>query len=40
MVHRPDRFLEIIQVMEDYRIAPKRIQFVYPNLKRGKYFVS
>lgn len=34
MVHRPDRFLEIIQVMEDYRIAPKKIQFVYP--KPGK----
>ena len=34
MVHRPDRFLEIIKVMEKQRIAPKKIQFVYP--KAGK----
>ena len=34
MVHRPDRFLEIIKVMEKHRIAPKKIQFVYP--KAGK----
>lgn len=34
MVHRPDRFLEIIEVMKKHRLAPKRIQFVYP--KKGK----
>lgn len=34
MVHRPDRFLEIIDCLRTYRIAPKRIQFVYP--KPGK----
>lgn len=34
MVHRPERFLEILQVMQAYRIAPKRAQFVYP--KAGK----
>lgn len=34
MVHRPDRFLQIINVMEKYHIAPKKIQFVYP--KMGK----
>ncbi len=34
MVHRPDRFLEIIQLLEKHRIAPKKIQFVYP--KMGK----
>lgn len=34
MVHRPDRFLEIINLMEKYQIAPKKIQFVYP--KMGK----
>ncbi len=34
MVHRPDRFLEILAVMQEYRIAPKRVQFVYP--KEGK----
>ena len=30
MVHRPERFLEIMQLMPDYRIAPKRVRFVYP----------
>lgn len=30
MVHRPDRLLEIIDLMNRYKIAPKRIQFVYP----------
>ncbi len=34
MVHRPDRFLEIIDTMRQYNLAPKRIQFVYP--KMGK----
>lgn len=30
LVHRPDRFLEILELMQHYRIAPKRVQFVYP----------
>lgn len=34
MVHRPDRFLDIIDTMKQYNLAPKRIQFVYP--KMGK----
>ena len=34
MVHRPDRFLDIIDTMRQYNLAPKRIQFVYP--KNGK----
>ncbi len=34
LVHRPDRFLDILELMQRYRIAPKRIQFVYP--KAGK----
>lgn len=34
MVHRPDRFLEIVDTMKVFKIAPKRIQFVYP--KMGK----
>lgn len=32
MVHRPDRFLEIIDTMRQFNLAPKRIQFVYPKL--------
>ncbi len=34
LVHRPDRFLDIIDCLRTYQIAPKRIQFVYP--KEGK----
>lgn len=34
MVHRPDRFLEILETMKAYHLAPKRIQFIYP--KAGK----
>lgn len=34
LVHRPDRFLEILALMQQYRIAPKRVQFIYP--KMGK----
>ncbi|EHJ52061.1 GIY-YIG nuclease family protein [Streptococcus macacae] len=32
IVHRPDRFLEIIATLQKYKLAPKRIQFVYPKL--------
>ncbi|MGT2911196.1 tRNA1(Val) (adenine(37)-N6)-methyltransferase [Streptococcus cameli] len=34
MVHRPDRFLDILDTLLQYNLAPKRIQFVYP--KEGK----
>ena len=38
MVHRPDRFLDIIETMKRYNLAPKRIQFVYPKVhQRGEY---
>lgn len=30
MVHRPDRFFEIIDTLTKYKLVPKRIQFVYP----------
>lgn len=32
-VHRPKRFIELIETMKKYHLEPKRIQFVYP--KRG-----
>lgn len=32
MVHRPDRFLEIIDSLRAHGLAPKRVQFVYPKL--------
>lgn len=30
IVHRPDRFIEIIELMRFYNIEPKRIRFIYP----------
>lgn len=30
LVHRPERLIEIIEVMKRYNIEPKRIQLVYP----------
>lgn len=30
MVHRTDRLIEIINLMKEYNIEPKRIQFIYP----------
>jgi tRNA1(Val) A37 N6-methylase TrmN6 len=33
-VHRPGRIIDIITLMREYRLEPKRIQFVYP--KKGK----
>ncbi|WP_045798121.1 tRNA1(Val) (adenine(37)-N6)-methyltransferase [Streptococcus equinus] len=32
IVHRPDRFLDIIDTLRQYNLAPKRIQFVYPKV--------
>lgn len=34
MVHRPERFLEILDELRSHRIAPKRIRFVYPKADR------
>lgn len=34
LVHRPDRLIEIINLMQKYDIEPKRVRFVYP--KMGK----
>lgn len=34
MVHRPDRLIDILDSMKRHRIAPKKIQFIYP--KEGK----
>lgn len=30
MVHRPERLIEIIDLMRRYRLEPKRIQWVHP----------
>ena len=34
MVHRPERLIEIINLMQKYNLEPKKIRFVYP--KSGK----
>lgn len=30
-VYRPDRFLELMTLMQDYGVNPKSVRFVYPN---------
>lgn len=30
MVHRPERLVEILHIMEKYQVMPKRMQLVYP----------
>ncbi len=33
-VHRPERLVEIVDFMREYRLEPKRVQFVHPHLDR------
>lgn len=30
LVHRPDRFLELMDVMRSYQVTPKRVRFIHP----------
>ena len=32
MVHRPERLVEIFNVMKENNIEPKKIQFIYPKI--------
>lgn len=32
LVHRPERFLDICDMMRKYGIEPKRVQFIYPRI--------
>ena len=34
MVHRTERFIEIIGIAKKYNFEPKRVRFVYPNSKK------
>ncbi len=34
MVHRPERLDEILQSLRKYKLEPKRLRFVYPNMKK------
>lgn len=35
MVHRTERFVEIIECMKEYNLEPKRVQFIYPKNNRN-----
>ena len=35
MVHRPFRLPEILRKMSEYRLEPKRMQLVYPQVGQG-----
>ena len=35
MVHRTERLVEILDVFRKYSIEPKRIQFIYPKMKKN-----
>lgn len=35
IVHRPERFMDILESMRKHNIEPKKIQFVYPKQKVG-----
>ncbi|MGX8680394.1 MAG: tRNA1(Val) (adenine(37)-N6)-methyltransferase [bacterium] len=34
LVHRPERMVEIIELMKKYQIEPKRMRFVYPKMHK------
>lgn len=34
LVHRPQRLIEIVRVMKQYRLEPKRLKFVHPFIDR------
>lgn len=34
MVHRTERFVEIIEKMKEFHLEPKRVQFIYPKIGR------
>ena len=34
IVHRPDRMIDILNIMQKYDIEPQRIRFVYPKMNR------
>lgn len=35
MVHRPERLIDIFQLMRKYKIEPKRVKMVHPNSKKA-----
>ena len=39
MVHRPERLVEIIDVLKKYKFSVKKLQFVYSNYKKNALMV-
>ena len=39
MVHRPERLIEIIEILKKYKFAVKKLQFVYSNYKKNALMV-
>ena len=35
MVHRPERLIDIFQLMRKYKIEPKRVQMIQPNINKA-----
>ena len=35
IVHRSERFMEILILMKKYNIEPKKVRFVYPNREKN-----
>ena len=35
MVHRPDRLVDIIELMRKYKLQPKNIRFIYPSIDKS-----
>lgn len=39
IVHRPDRMIDILNIMQKYDIEPKRIRFVYPKYHKESHVI-
>lgn len=39
MIHRPDRICDILTLMREYKIEPKRIKFIQPTINKNPEFV-
>lgn len=35
LVHRPERFMEILELLKKYRFSPKRVQFCYTKINKS-----
>ena len=34
MVHRPERLVDILSILREYKIEPKELRFVYSNINK------